>query len=176
MKSLYREYFQKSKVFLYPLLSIQRGISTIPKETYVAWEDRIHPAEEKLICSYDCIDHADYKSFRNNVLLKHNLIYDFETAPDGLEIFIFDLTGMGSDYTHFLHGRYSQFSEYHKNVVLDFFVESDRTGELIMSYLNPSQHYDDYARLLDVDRKVLEEVGELCTKPDLKLETLILNL
>jgi len=176
MRSLYKGYFQKSRVFLYPILGIARGISTVPEETYIAWPDRIKAEDQKLVCLYTCTTHPDFELFRKNILLKHKLLDDIVLDHGEDEIYIFDLAGMGKDYTRFLNGRYSQFSEELKNTVLDFFVENDRTGELILSYLNPQEHYTEYARLLDVDEKLLEEVGELCTAPDLKKETLILNI
>jgi len=176
MRSLYKGYFQKSKVFLYPVLGIARGISTVPEETYIAWPDRVKADDPKLICLYNCTTDPDFEGFRNNVLLKHKLLDDIVLGTGEDEIYIFDLTGIGKDYQKFLNGRYSEFSEEHKNIVLDFFVENDRLGELILSYLNPSEHYVEYARLLGVDEKLLEEVGELCTAPDLIKETLILNI
>lgn len=176
MRSLYKGYFQKSKIFLYPLLGIPRGISTVPEETYIAWKDRIHPAEEKLICYYTCTGHPDFENFRKNVILKHTLLTDIVLGKDQEEIYVFDFAGFSTDFLHFINGRYSQLSEATKNTVLDFFLDSDRTGELILSYLHPSEHYDDYATLLGVDKELLKQVGELCTKPDFKKETLILKL
>ena len=38
LNSVYKKYFQKSKVFLYPLLGIKRGVSVIPVETYFGWD------------------------------------------------------------------------------------------------------------------------------------------
>ena len=35
MKQIYRNYFQKSKVFLYPLLEIPKGTRFVPASTYV---------------------------------------------------------------------------------------------------------------------------------------------
>jgi hypothetical protein len=176
MRSLYKGYFQKSKVFLYPLLGIPRGISTVPEETYIAWEDRIHPAEEKLICHYTCTEHPDFYNFRKNVILKHTLLADIVLGKNQEEIYVFDFAGFNMDFVNFINGKYSQLSEPTKNAILDFFLDSDRTGELILSYLNPSEHYDDYARLLGVEKELLRQVGELCTRPDLKRETLTIKL
>ena len=38
MGVVYTNYFQKSKVFLYPLLQLKKGLSYVPKQTYVAME------------------------------------------------------------------------------------------------------------------------------------------
>ena len=40
IQSLYRDYIQKSKLFLYPLLDIKRGVSVTPTETYMAWKGK----------------------------------------------------------------------------------------------------------------------------------------
>jgi hypothetical protein len=42
----------------------------------------------------------------------------------------------------------------------------------INSYLNPEIYYEQYANLLNVNEKILRDVGELCSKPDLKKENL----
>ena len=34
---VFKTYFQKSKVFLYPLLGIAKGARYIPEETYMSW-------------------------------------------------------------------------------------------------------------------------------------------
>jgi hypothetical protein len=39
IKSLYKDYFQKSRVFLYPALEIKRGGSVTPVETYISWKN-----------------------------------------------------------------------------------------------------------------------------------------
>jgi hypothetical protein len=43
------------------------------------------------------------------------------------------------------------------------------------SYLLPEKYFEDYAKILLVDKTMLEMVGELCGKPDIEKETLIMN-
>ena len=43
------------------------------------------------------------------------------------------------------------------------------------SYLIPEKYFSNYAELLDVEVEDLIKVGELCSKPDLEKENLILN-
>ena len=40
MDALYTKYFQKSMIFLYPILGIKRGTSVTPLQTYFKWEGR----------------------------------------------------------------------------------------------------------------------------------------
>ena len=52
LNSVYKKYFQKSKVFIYPLLRIKRGSSVIPTETYLSWNDAYTTEDMKLVCVY----------------------------------------------------------------------------------------------------------------------------
>ncbi len=52
MKKIYTEYFQKSKVFLYPLLGIKKGIRFVPIETYLSWEGLFGIDKNKFFCLY----------------------------------------------------------------------------------------------------------------------------
>ena len=52
MKKIYSDYFQKSKVFLYPLLEIKKGIRFVPIQTYVSWNDIYTKDMNKLLCLY----------------------------------------------------------------------------------------------------------------------------
>ena len=60
MKKIYESYFQKSKVFLYPLLNIPKGVRFVPSQTYLTWEDQFDLSRYKLIALYkinpDCKD------------------------------------------------------------------------------------------------------------------------
>jgi hypothetical protein len=77
INTLYVKYFQKSKIFLYPLLGIKRGSSVVPNDSYISWSDKYSPEETKLICVYDIREDAEYKNFETNVLLKHNRLHDY---------------------------------------------------------------------------------------------------
>jgi hypothetical protein len=48
INALYKKYFQKSKIFIYPLLDIKRGTQIVPSETYLAWNDLYSP-EDKIM-------------------------------------------------------------------------------------------------------------------------------
>ena len=49
---VYLEYFQKSKVFLYPLLKIKKGITRVPIQTYIAWDNVYSTNDLKFLCQY----------------------------------------------------------------------------------------------------------------------------
>ena len=77
--TVYRKYFQKSKVFLYPLLDIKRGTSVIPSETYLAWNDTIVPEDAKLVCIYPLRRDVEYKQFLQNL---NSCIFNFYNKKD----------------------------------------------------------------------------------------------
>jgi len=71
ISALYGQYFQKSKIFLYPLLDIKKGSSVTPIQTYFGWADVYAPEDVKLIAIYKLRDDSQYISFEKNILLKH---------------------------------------------------------------------------------------------------------
>jgi hypothetical protein len=174
--TVYRKYFQKSKVFLYPLLDIRRGTSVIPSETYLAWNDTIAPEDAKLVCIYPLRQDIEYKQFEKNVLLKHSRLHDLVTIDKETVVVVFDFSDMIVDWTHFINGRYSQISDPIKKKILNFFDKSSGNYMYVQGYLYPDLHFDDYAQILGVDKEVLINVGELCDKPDMDKEKLILDI
>ena len=60
LNGVYKKYFQKSKVFLYPLLDIPRGSKALPTETYMSWEDKYTSEDAKFICVYNTIVDPEY--------------------------------------------------------------------------------------------------------------------
>lgn len=174
INTLYKKYFQKSKIFLYPLLGIKRGTSVVPSETYLGWNDTYACADMKLICLYDTRTDQEYKQFEMNVLLKHNRLHDYKVINEEQSVFVFDFSDLKEDWDHFINGRYSKLSKKTKEVVLNFFEKYSGNYVYISSYLNPEEWFERYAEILDVDKTVIEEVGELCDKPDLEKECLLI--
>jgi len=175
LSSVYSKYFQKSKVFLYPLLGIKRGVSVVPVETYVCWKNHYTAEDMKLICIYDVRTDDEYKQFEKNVLLNHNRLNDYIKVGSQL-ILTFDLSDLGDDWDHFINGRYSKISLNLKQKILNFFDKYSGNYAYMHSYLIPEKYFENYAELLDVDVKMLIEVGELCTKPDLNKESLAIEI
>ena len=97
IKSVYSKYFQKSKVFIYPLLGFKRGIKVVPSETYLAWDPFYIPEDMKLVCLYHPQEKDDYETFEKDVLLKHNRLFDIQIIDKNNKLFIFDFSDMGSD-------------------------------------------------------------------------------
>lgn len=174
--ALYRKYFQKSKIFLYPLLDIKRGTSVVPDETYLSWNDSYSPEDMKLVCVYAVRKDREYELFEKNVLLKHNRLSDYVKTDDETAVFTFDFSDMANDWDCFVHGKYSQMSLNTKRKILDFFDKKSGNYAYVDSYLFPEKHFETYAKLLNVELEFLKSVGELCDKPDLEKEKLIMEV
>ena len=93
LNSVYKKYFQKSKVFIYPLLGIKRGSSVVPTETYLSWNESYAPEDMKLVCVYQSRTDAEYIQFEKNVLLKHTRLNDYIKINDNTTVAIFENVG-----------------------------------------------------------------------------------
>lgn len=178
LKSLYRDYFQKSKVFLYPLLDIKRGHSIVPIQTFVVWKEMgIKATECKLMCLYHNRSDKEFKEFEK-VKLKGNKLYQnsFLVDDDSKIVYIFDYSKYSKDFKLFLKGKYSKLSIEFKRKIKDFFRLSGNNFVYIESFLHPEKYYALYSELLNVEIDTLKEVVELCSAPDMEKESLSIEL
>ena len=175
LNSIYKKYFQKSKVFLYPILGIKRGSNVVPIETYICWKGYYNSEDMKLICVYNINKNDEYDLFEKDVLLKHNRLFDL-VKIDSVAVLTFDFSDLGDDWNHFINGRYSKISLDFKKTILNFFDKYSGNYAYMHSYLIPEKYFNNYADLLGVDTDMIIKVGELCTKTDLDNETLILEI
>ena len=171
IKSIYSKYFQKSKVFLYPLLGIKRGSKIVPSETYLAWESFYKTEDIKLICLYHPKEKDDYESFEKKVLLKHNRLVDIKNINENDKLFIFDFLDIEDDWKHVINGKYSKVNPKLKGNIKSFFDVNSANYSYMNSYLYPNKYFEEYAECLGVNQDLLETVGELCAKPDIEKET-----
>lgn len=172
MKSVYTEYFQKSKVFLYPLLRLKKGIDFVPAETYCFWDEIYDAMDYKFICLYKTKYTKAFATFQINhlPLLKNNMEhYDLGNE----QLIIFDMKQYRHDYDKFIQGRYSAFGIDSKIAILDYFGGQGRISSYVKSFLTPDEDlhrlYSDY---FNVDLDLIKDVHELCSKPDIIQETL----
>ena len=175
INALYKKYFQKSKIFLYPLLDIKRGTSVVPEETYLSWENTLTPEDMKLICVYHTRTDVEYINFEKNVLLKHSRLCDYVWAREKT-IFTFDFSDLEYNWFHLVYGRYSKLDYDIKRKILNFFDTKSGNYLYVSSYLFPEKHFETYANLLGVSTELVKSVGELCDKPNLDKENLVLQV
>jgi hypothetical protein len=172
IKSLYNEYFQKSRIFLYPALNIPRGGSVTPIETYVSWSGYYKQEDKKLIAVYHLRSDKEFIEFEKNKLFKNSMFSDFYETDDSKGVYVFDYEPFTEDWTLFTEGKYSKLSKTVKDRILSYYANSKKNYVYVDSYINPHLYYDLYSRLLECDKQLLEDVGELCDRPDIERETL----
>ncbi len=180
MSLIYTDYFQKSKVFLYPLLGIGRKAKYVPRQTYICWDGFYSTEDCKLILEYKTKPSESFKKFASRFLDKHVMYEDSIQISDNSIIYIFDFTYIHnktykSDYKKIVEGNYSKLSMTSKVLILDFFGDEDKAGEYINTFLSPGDSFEAYANFFDVEEAVLYNIGELCSKPDIEKETLVDN-
>jgi len=174
--ALYKKYFQKSKIFLYPLLGIKRGTIVIPRETYLSWNEKVNSEDMKLVCIYTPRTDLEYLQFEKNVLLQHNRLVDFVKVDDENLVVVFNFSDLEDDWMNFINGKYSKINIKTKRKILEFFDKRSGNYAYVESYLFPEKHFETYARILQVDIDMLQSVGELCDKPDLNKEMLVIEV
>ena len=179
--SVYKDYIQKSRLFLYPALELKRGSSVTPVQTYTSWNDRYKLEDRKLSCVYHLRDDEEFKRFEKDKLMGHKMFHDFKITKDGMGIYIFDFSHMQNDWDNFINGKYSKLSNDLKQKIRNFFGVNNRG--IIDSYLYPERFHTLYVELLIVDQKdykemhnILKNVKELCSKPDLEKENLFAEI
>jgi len=169
------KYIQKSSLFLYPQLKLSATTRYKPLQTYTGLNNDIHPASSALILQYKKYNSKSFVKFEVKELLSNQYFMDRFESNDHY-VYVFNLSHLKSSYNHFLAGKYSKFSEDAKKPILDYYSDGDLMTAYIESYLYPELYYDEYSKMLNVSENDLEKVIELCDKPDLKKETLTLQL
>ena len=172
LTSLYADYFQKSKVFLFPSLGIARESFTQPTETFIAWKDCYTPEDHKLICLYNNTTSTEFKAFENRMLLSNPRFFKVHPVSPTINVYVFDMDFLGSSFEHFIKGKFSKLDTKVKVAITRYYGVKSKQFEYIKSYLYPEEYFKDYARLLDVPLELIESVGELCNIPDTEKETL----
>lgn len=181
VRSLYKDYVQKSRIFLYPALDIKRGHSVTPIQTYASFQG-VHGIEDcKLICMYHMRADEEFRAFEKVKLLGNEYFDNFIMTDDDKGLYIFDFAKLKTDWEYFLQGKYSKLSPDLKKKIRAFFG-TNNLG-YIDSFLYPERYFKMYAEMLTCRRedepsmfKLLKEVGELCSIPDMELENLIANV
>lgn len=176
IKSLYPGYFQKSGVFLFPILQIPRGGSVTPICIYTALKDKYDHSDYRLIVTYPTRTDAEFRVFEKTKLLGNRYFEDYLETDKDTGVYIFDLSEYKTDWDFYLQGKYSKISRNLQLTILSHYSKSKKNFTYVDSYLNPEMYFEDYSRILDCSTSLLKQVGELCDKPDLKRECLQINL
>lgn len=181
INSLYGKYFQKSKTFLFPVLGIKKSAKFQPTGVYLTWKNKYTSTDNTLVVVYKKEDSEAFRSFEQTNLLSNPLFIDDDSTKDGFGLYVFDLATIKKDMNHFRRGSYSRFSNTLKKFIREHYGENSSEYKYIDTYLYPDRYFDLYAKLLNVEVHLLEEVGELCDpydqdKEELKIEVEDLEL
>jgi len=171
--SLYNKYFQKSKIFLYPLLDIKRGSSVTPIQTYLGWNEHYTSEDMKLIVTYHRREDEEFLQFEKEVLLKHTRLADYVHLDDDTILLSFDFSDIEEDWNLLLAGKYSCMNKKTKFKIRNFFEKDSGNYMYVDSYLFPERYFEVYSELLNVTVESLKKVGELCALSNLEKEMLI---
>lgn len=169
---MYTKYFQKSKIFLYPLLDIKKGNYYVPIETFLTWNGQYKLKDKLFFCLYNQKESKKWNEFKNMFLLKNPLFYKYINLDENLHLYIFDIKEYASDYNYLCEGHYSKFSNKVKDKIINFFGEKGTLAKYIEEYLYPKFYHKQYAEDLNVNIDEIITVWELCDKPDFKKEEL----
>lgn len=172
IKSLYKDYVQKSRIFLYPILEIRRGASVTPIETYIAWEGQYSPKDMKLMCLYHLRSDVEFLAFEKEKLYNNKHFFDFKQVEDNKGVYTFDFSNYDKDWNKIMRGQYSELSAGYKKKIEAFYGRRDANYAYVESFLYPEKYYSMYAEMILVKEDLLREVKELCSKFDFEKETL----
>ena len=175
IESVYPNYFQKSRIFLFPLLGIPRGVSTIAS-TYISC-NLFTEDQYMLLVTIDSSKIRDYtilKELLTSPKQKH--FVRIVKNEKGEDVFIFNLAVYKKDIEFFLKGQYSKISETTKKIIMSYYKDGSPRIEYIRSFLYPHEYHKEYATLLNVDLSLIAEINELCSPPNFEKENYNNNL
>ncbi len=180
--SLYKDYYQKSTLFLYPALKIRKGSSVTPVKTYLAWNDTYTTEDKKLVCVYYLRDDNEFTVFERDHLLGNKLFERFMPLEDDKGAYVFDMSSLGDTYDNIVNGKYSKIHPQFKVSIMAFFSSNRGHTAYIESYLYPNKFFNLYSKLLCYEEKdepamldLLISVGELCSPPAMEKETITIK-
>lgn len=173
--SVYSQYFQKSKVFLYPLLQFRKGLLYVPVESFICWNPKYSMSDAKFLCLYVAERNDKFTFFEKDLLFSHPLFEKYYNLDNKHHLYIFNYQKYKNDVEHFKEGHYSKFDVKTKNIILNFFGNAGVIANHINTYLHPDKYHKLYSEELEVSLDIIVENHELCDKPDLIKETFDTN-
>lgn len=168
----YKEYFQKSRVFLYPALDIRRSSSIVPLCTYASWKGYYTIDDYKLTCLYHLRNDQEFRIFEKTKLFGNRFFHDFKETLEDKAAYVFDFKQIQHDWDCFKTGKYSRMTNEHKKRIKNFYGYASPNYAYVESFLHPEKYYGMYAQMINVSEDLLKGTVELCDKPDIDQETL----
>lgn len=184
---IHKTYYQKSMLFLYPLLGIRRHCGVSPETSYLRWQGKFGSEDRRLIVKYAIREDITFKLFETEKLLNNPLFSEMMLLEDNFVAYVFDFNknDMADAYDAVISGKYSKLPENHKRRLLDFYNNDKNKSHVtyIDSFVYPQKYFGTYADLLTVPNshggskraeilQTLTRNGELCSPPNVDKETL----
>ena len=116
---VYTDYFQKSKVFMYPLLGLKKGLTYVPRQTYIAWEDVYSTEDTMFICLYRTPMSVKFRKFLDIYIESNKYYHETIELTDNKHLVVYDFSKLKFDYDNFISGKYSNISIDSKISILD---------------------------------------------------------
>lgn len=176
IESIYSDYFQKSSLFLYPLLGFPRLSVPVERQTYMEVDDLSGKGRTLMAVDYftdrptECTSKITFDQYLIQHIKKNKRFVNSEWVNENTLRVIFDLSDLCDDVKCVKAGKYSMISPASKKKLLNFFPFSHGNQVYLMSFLFPERYMETYASILDVKVDLLKRVGELCDRPDLEKE------
>lgn len=174
---IYTKNFNKSKVFLYPILGLKQNALHNPINTYMFLnENALNQC--KLYVVYSKSSKYSFIEYEQTKIHTNEYFEDFINGENNI-IYIFNLKKHEEDYFHIINSSFSKLSSDTKKKIETYFGLNSANYNYIKTWLYPNKYYRIYARILaeenDFENMIdlLKNVCELCSKTNLKNETLI---
>lgn len=164
---IYQGPFPKSLIYLYPILNIPHDVHK-PLHVYLGIEGQVSVHEERLVCIYDS-SALGFELFEQCYLMLHEGLYDRFELEGSRKIYVFEFPDSDT-WECFLTGKYSRFPEDYKQTVIKAVSKYPGNDIYMRSFFYPEAFFDNYAHILNVPVELLQEVGELCSLPDMQHE------
>lgn len=179
---IYKDYFQKSKIFLYPLLGIKKS-SITPISTFMEWLGTYSIKDNKLMCLYHLRNDGEFINYEENFLFKNKRFIDYHEVSGNRGLYIFDFDDLKNDFRYIVHGKYSEISNQTKLIIKNYYGKNSANYVLLDSYLYPERYHEMYAGFLNVQPQhynemlsIIKEVNELCSRPNYDKELLEISV
>lgn len=172
----------KSAVFIYPILGIPKNAKFKPIASYMAmksYNDNIGFNDSVFILKYKIEETVEFSLFQKRNIRENKKFLNEIRINNNTKAYIFDMKDIEEDFMNASNGKYSKLTEDTKKKIINHNKHNPSNIEFLKSYLYPDKYFKLYAKLLsardeDIEEieKLLSEVGELCSKPNIETETL----
>lgn len=158
-----KNYTQKSKAFIWPLLKVKAS----PLETYFEFANVKKEKSERLIIALFYNKSPEY--LKEKELIESNKNYDFTFSDADYDYVTFNCNFIKEDYDKIINGQYSMLSKESA-----FYLFTTSKNKTVLAAINPKNYHAAYETVLGLPANSLIN-SELLNKPDLNEETIYVS-